>query len=444
MVAPTGITITFDGDGSGLRESRPVVARIFGFADGSEEPVSHEMVVPAGQTIEQPLGKGLYSVELTLSSGRIIQRNVRVNEDSNETFRFLDDLAEQSSFSLQDAVTQSGRRIFAEAAAAAAVQLSPTVPEPQHAPAPPEPGGLEGIVRRFRKRPPAALSVRPRLATPTAATLAIQDGWTYRSVSEPPEAPGWKDIAPVERDGARALWRIRDDSFGPRTKTNRKWARIARADGGTEIASLPLPWVCTESRSFADAEILVDPDRYVGAATRVAVNDLKLAGLLAFLDQGQAGAARPMLEALEQNNVIEQTVYSKMSNPLAACAAAYVGLAVYPAKRRERWDEWLRNCMDRFPDVPDAAIVHARRLVLRPGNSDDQILAAAALRKACAAGIPYFSAGVFLLREMLLQLSAENADFSALAEETGRLASRVDASQIFTVLRFAPSRRKMR
>jgi hypothetical protein len=133
-----------------------------------------------------------------------------------------------------------------------------------------------------------------------------------------------------------------------------------------------------------------------------------------------------------------------MSNPLAACAAAYVGLAVYPPNEQERWDGWLRNCMERFPGVPDAAIVHARRLILRPGISEDQTQAAAALRKACAAGIPYFSAGIFLLREMLLQLSVEHPDFVAMAEDVGRIAGRVDAGQIFTVLRYAPTKEEPR
>lgn len=445
IVAPTGITIRFDGDGSGLRESRPVVARIFGFAEGHEEPVTHQMVVPAGQAIEQPLDKGLYSVELTLSSGRVIQRNIRISDDSNETFRFLDDLAGPPGFSLQDAVTQSGSRIMEEAAAASAAESSSPPRGDQGLTSGPGQGGPKGLVRRLRRdrpatMPPGQLQSERR----KVASLAVRKGWTGEGLAAQPPADGWTSLAPTESDGTRALWRVTHAAPGQFQRQSRKWARIARADGGTEIASLPLPWFCTGSQGFAHADILVDPDRSTGAATRIAVNDEKLAGLLAFLDQGQASSARPMLEELERENVIEETIYTKMSNPLAACAAAYVGLAVYPPNEQERWDGWLRNCMERFPGVPDAAIVHARRLILRPGISEDQTQAAAALRKACAAGVPYFSAGIFLLREMLLQLSVEHPDFVAMAEDAGRIAGRVDAGQIFTVLRYAPTKEEPR
>jgi hypothetical protein len=446
MITPTGITVSFGGDSSGLKESRPVVARIFGFPEGEEEPITHKMMVPAGQSVEQLLPKGLYNVELTLSSGRIIQRNVSIREDSNETYQFFEDSSGQAGFSLQDAVSQSSGRILAEAAAASLSPETTTIaPVPQVLPPSPAPGGLGSLIRRFRKSAPTIASPSPTDDHALTATrLALRNGWNPASSLEAPSDMGWANHEPYERLGARALWRITHSSDQPPEASARKWARIERPDGGVEIASLPLPWFCAGDHKFAHANILFDPNRIVGAATTVAVDDSRLSGLLAFLDQGQAGAARPLLEALERNDVVEDTIYSKMTNPLAACAAAYVGLAVYPADQHERWDEWLRSCMDRFPAVPDTAIVHARRLILRPTRSGDHVLAANALRIACASGVPYFSAGVFLLREMLLQLSSEHADLGAFAADVGHLAGRVDSSQIFTVLRYAPPRGQMR
>jgi hypothetical protein len=207
-----------------------------------------------------------------------------------------------------------------------------------------------------------------------------------------------------------------------------------------EIASLPLPWFCVGTASFAEAEILVDPSKVEGAATRVAVRDERLSSLLAFLDHGQAASAGPMLEALESENLIERTIYDKVNNPLAACAAAYVGLAVYLSGEREQWDGWLGNLANRFEGVPDAAIVHARRLILRPTPGEINPEAAQMLRRACKAGVPYFSAGVGLLREMLMQLSPDFPDLEPLAGNAARLAARVDAHQIFTVLRYAPAK----
>ena len=147
---------------------------------------------------------------------------------------------------------------------------------------------------------------------------------------------------------------------------------------------------------------------------------------------------------LEKDNVIQEAIEGKQTNPLAACAAAYVGLSVYDPQAREVWDRWLGNCMRLFPNVPDAAIVHARRLILRPTGPDDNAEAADALRKASAAGIPYFSAGVALQREMLTVLTPDHTDLAPLAAAAARLASRVDPGQAFTVLRYAPPRETKR
>ena len=57
---------------------------------------------------------------------------------------------------------------------------------------------------------------------------------------------------------------------------------------------------------------------------------------------------------------------------------------------------------------------------------------------AVNAGPPFFSAGVALLREMLLLLSVDYPDLKPLADQASELAGRVDPTQIFTVLRYAP------
>jgi hypothetical protein len=248
----------------------------------------------------------------------------------------------------------------------------------------------------------------------------------------------WSKVSPADNHGDSAIWRLRDPNDAT-VYLPRRWARIELASGGIEIASLPLPWFCVGRGEFLSVDVMVDPSRKAGAATTVAVRDEQLAGLLAFLDRGQAGAAGPLLAELERANVIEQAISDKMSNPLAACAAAYVGLAVYPPHEREQWDHWLGNCMRRFPEIPDAAIVHARRLILRPTSPTDNAVAAEALRAACAVGAPYFSAGVFLLREMLTLLAADFPDLASLVERANVLTSRVDASQAFTVARYAPA-----
>jgi hypothetical protein len=428
MITPSGIKISYRGKSGAAADSLPVVVRIVGFATAEQDrQISREMVIPAGATVEENLPEGLYNVQLTLPSGRILQRNVKIDQDSNEAHEFLEDFAPSAGFSLQEASGRAGSEILAEAALASGTisesdyftqQGSSTEPVSEMV----KPLGTEQSLRQGPDRP----------------QLAIGSGMGMSVTQKIPDTAGWTARPANEVRGKAALWRIRDTNDVPRSVETRIWARVELADGRVELASIPQPWFCTATGNFTPAEILVDPDRSEGAATAVAVQDSKLAGLLAYLDRGQAGAARPLLEDIEQQNLIEQTIFSKMSNSLAACAAAYVGLSVYPPNEREQWDNWLENCMRLFPGVPDAAIVHARRLLLRPDNSGSNEDAADALRKACAAGPPYFSAGVSLLREMLLLLSADHQDLGERVEDATALAARVDPTQIFTVVRFAP------
>ncbi len=431
MVTPSGIKISFGGKPGVAGDSRAVVARIVGYTNADDdELITREMVVPAGETVEQDLPQGLYNVQLTLPSGRILQRNVKVDDYSNETYEFHEDSAPGAGFSLQEASGREGHEILAESALASGSASEADVQDHRKWSA--------GLGRTLRK----ALGIGPSArAVEAAPLLALRKGLAGSVIGDPPSAEGWNSEAPADLRGESALWRIQDTNDVPRTGESRIWARVELPNGNIELASVPQPWFCTATGSFAPAEILVDPRRSDGAATSVAVHDPRLAGLLAYLDRGQASAARPLLEDLERENVIEQTIFDKVSNSLAACAAAYVGLSVYPPNEREEWDAWLANCMRLFPGVPDAAIVHARRLMLRPDDSGSNEDAADALRKACAAGPPYFSAGVTLLREMLLLLSPDHHDLVERAEEAAGLAARVDPTQIFTVVRYpAPSK----
>jgi hypothetical protein len=437
QISPTGIKISFGGRRGVGDEDRPVVARIIGFTAGTNsETISREMIVPAGQTVDQNLPKGLYNVQLTLPSGRILQRNVEIDEHSNETYEFFEDFAPGIGFSLQESSGHSERQLIQESSWASG--------NASQAGFEPDQGGNRGrgiladlVGNIFGLRKSAADRARETKARPYAAKVQIGSGLSFGPNASVQESSPWKDAQPVEVRGSVGIWRVEAKSPENLKTSTRKWARIELADGGVEIASLPLPWYCTGSEVFAPAEILVDPERQGGASTTVAVRDAKLSGLLAYLDRGQAGAARPLLEQIESENLIERTIEDKMSNPLAACAAAYVGLSAYPPNEREEWDRWLQNCMMKFPDVPDAAIVHARRLILRPDVSAN-VTATEALKRAIKAGPPFFSAGVALLREMLLQLSADQPELMPLADRAAELAARADPTQIFTVLRFAP------
>lgn len=431
-IRPTGIAISFAGSSDGSGDSRPVVARIFGYAAGEEdgEPIQSELVVPAGQYAEAKLPHGFYNVQLRLPSGRILQRNVTIDETSHETYKFFEDFAPNQGFSLQESAGRDGQAVLAEATAASGNTSSEDY--------------LRAWARATQQshqqsyRGIGDLGREAMLARPRQATLQVHEG-DAPSFDGPPDWDALALVGATELRGDAALWRIAFTDEGPPRRATRRWAKVDLPDGGIEVASLPLPWFCQSTDAFSPAEVLVDPSRN-GSATSVAVRDQRLAGLLAYLDRGHAGSAGPLLQQLEKDDVIRDAIESKRGNPLAACAAAYVGLAVYDPREREDWDYMLGNCMQWFPDVPDAAIVHARRMILRPTGSEDNAKAAGALRQACAAGVPYFSAGVALLREMLTVLSPDHPDLAPLAENAARLASRVDPSQAFTVLRYAAPR----
>ena len=443
MITPEGIKISFSGrPGAG---DRAVVARIVGFEAGTDETITRDLVIPAGETIEEPLPHGLYNVQLTLPSGRILQRNVKIDEKSDEVFHFLEDFAPGAGFSLQESSGSSDDDLLTESAVASGNTSLLDYEEALHrSTGIAETGsGIFGSVAGFvvgSVLPTLGLRTKaPRPERPASAQLGIAVGSPPGLLENPPEdGEAWTGQTPAEQRGDTGLWRIPAGTDEPPSADTRRWARVELPDGRIEIASLPLPWFCAGSNEYIPAEVLVDPSRMDGASTTVAVPDKRLAGLLAYLDRGQSGAARPMLEELERENLIERTIFDKMSNPLAACAAAYVGLSVYPPNEREQWDTWLSVCMDRFPGVPDAAIVHARRLILRPDDRPGNAATADALRRAHAAGPPFFSAGAPLLREMLLLLSADHPDLLPLAKEAGQLTARVDQSQVFTVLRYAP------
>lgn len=233
------------------------------------------------------------------------------------------------------------------------------------------------------------------------------------------------------RDGA-AIWRLHSDAH---ETTGRSFALI---DLGSayELASLPMPWRCVGRGTFSAIDLAVDTTLGGRAATSIAVHDQAIDALLSYLAPGQIRALGKVMEVFETEGLIEQIIADKAANPIAACAAAYAGLALFEPSQQERWDSWLPNLMDRFPWLPDGAIVHARRIMLRPHSQDPSAALIETLRKAVAAGLPYFGVGLQLLRDMLQVASVEHDDAKALLAQIAPAAARLDPRQLFTVLRF--------
>lgn len=216
----------------------------------------------------------------------------------------------------------------------------------------------------------------------------------------------------------------------------RRWL-VLRTQNTTDFACVPLPWFDSGTQSFATVEALVNvaPDQ-AKSPLQLLVRDATLGGLLAYLSRGNLGVAGAMIKALDEQNLIEETIRGKVQNPLAACAAAYVGLAIFDPHVKERWDGWLPNIMKWFPWLPDGAIVHARRIMQRPRQPSELTEALDALKEAYRRGIPYFTSGMQHMRDMLSLMARDSREARDMLEAVSSVLSRVDRYQAFTVIRF--------
>jgi hypothetical protein len=451
-----------------------------------------------------PLEAGLYNIQLFLPNGRVLQKACEVEIGAAVALTFQEPPSGAAGFSLQEAAGNQtleqmlgsalGSRTAATRDAADAMSM-PIVEEvlkvgkrslPRGRPAS---GGAYGAgsLKRGRSTQAAAedgrvMSVRKgaadrqpaRRATPRGNTKAASQGTDAVPGRGPSPAPraiarlrlmppgafagsdGWRALAkeptswagtgrPVEAKpdvakDAAAIWRLAADVAGHAAAPHDRIWGLVRAAKGLEMVSVPAPWRCSGSGRLSPVDILVDGAVGGRAGTTVAIHDAALDGLLSYLDRGQLGALRPMLSELEGSGLIERTIGDKFSNPLAACAAAYVGLALHEPSAAHRWDAWLPNVVRSFPWIPDGAVAEARRTMLRARGPDAGAEATRLLKRALDAGVPYYSVGLLLMREMLEMLEPEHELAGELLALVEPVVARCDPRQMFTVLRYPEAR----
>ena len=486
--------------GQGRPSPYDVVARIEPIGGGSSGTVDTVVPSSADHGWDVPLDAGAYNVQLFLADGRILQRACEIEPGQILPLVFEDPVVASYGFSLQEA---SGTASLAEILQAAVsgrretsgaiVEARPTVrgdrrvPMARQASVKPRipkaasptrtvASGQKTVARSSvpRKSGAGAGSFRVGLATsakPAAnpkSRRAIEtrrepdrvrlDDANRLSVSPPGSLEGaasWERLATGPRglgagewtrmradqaaDGA-AIWRLPADVASGGTVAGRVWV-LVRTEKAVEAVSIPAPWRCADTGVASPIDVLVDGTKGGRAGTSVAVHDRALDGLLSYLDRGRLGSVRPILDALERDGVIERTIDEKRSNPLAACAAAYVGLAVLGSSGQARWDAWLPNVMRLFPRIADGGVVHARRILLRPKTSDESGQLLEALERAFEAGVPYYSCGLLMMREMLELLEPDHARAGELLKRVAPVAARCDPRQMFTVLRYPETRR---
>jgi hypothetical protein len=407
--------------------SHELVARVETISDAETVEVRN-VVIPATGELSLRIAEGVYNVQLFFPSGRIMQKSCEVKADRVRDLPFHAP-APKSRTSVTrggDDRVLKGMPPYVGTGPRALVHRS---------------RGSGGSTASFVQSPVAL--ARRRLPTVASgpsvrfgATLLSDGLETWRGFGD--GLPG--DAGPRANDldlgpKGTANWHLPPNIAGDGGAAQRVWAFV-NLPGTTEAASIPAPWRCTATGELAGIDISINPITPGRAATSMTVHDPTLSGLLTYLGQGRLSSLRPMIEQMNSTGLIEEAILRKAENPLAACAAAYVGLAVLEPNEQERWVHWVPNLMSRFPWMPDGAIVNAHRMMLSPGPDARSADVLNALMCAYKAGIPYYSIGLQLMREMLSVLAPEEPLAADMLKNVVRISARSDPKQMFTVLRY--------
>lgn len=242
-------------------------------------------------------------------------------------------------------------------------------------------------------------------------------------------------------DGETVNWPAPGDAETPPPRP----IAIIAGERATLLAFLPTPWIGPDGQP-AEIELLHDLSLANDRSLRVSVLDGQRSALLNYLGASRMAEAAIAFDDRNLGERILLEMKAKRRNPLAAAAAAYVGLSIPPGdKRRDRWSPWLANLMNWFPAIPDGAILYARDRFERAKTDVDLKHALDALMGAFLRGPPYFTAGV---RHLLdgLSLFAANAErygadqdtVRAMHAQTADFALLTDPDQTFTVVKLRP------
>ncbi len=272
--------------------------------------------------------------------------------------------------------------------------------------------------------------------------------WDALLRADPPDGGGWslgnpqgpdcwgeRVLRADDEDQEFILFRSseRDGRWGGRTGVAWRNFFVARSADAVEVATVPLQWQREADTPPWSVEVLLrksaPADNFL---TRTTIVDSRAGALIGYMSQGRLDLARPFVD------LAYELLHDKIFNPLGAAAGGYVLLSTAAAQDKHDWLQWTRNLMQWFGWLADGAVLVGIN-ALRTGRNDEDFRAARdALLEGFNRGVPYFSIGVLLLQEGLLQLANEWHEpqtVQALAV-VSRFAAHVDVSQPFTTLRF--------
>jgi hypothetical protein len=171
-----------------------------------------------------------------------------------------------------------------------------------------------------------------------------------------------------------------------------------------QFCILPVPWILTDHSGEATVETLISRSGNASSGTNgldqgfrisVVVQEKVFGSLIGYLGAGRLPAADTIISRATG------LLFEKGENPLAAAAGAYVLLGNPDSKRPESWHEWVRNLMNRFPWLPDGAILYGRLLMQQDRDQNNLKQAHDCFLEGFRRGLPFFSKGVSYLLDGL-------------------------------------------
>lgn len=494
------LELRLDKQHLGIEMSLGVVARVRQIKDAAGDfparPEDREVVIPAGRQAKRRLDDvpaGTYRIEARLPSGEVLREIRQVTDDPHAPAevvfdadhsprewlswqRLAGNVPSQQEYEtwLTKLAEHIVRAAKAKDSAAKPIEIDKTVIQALgavvrnlHIKFQPLIGSVAKILARTRGRqiktgaetapaPIDAPSPVPATAAPAELELlqadprAATDLWD--AVASLAAYTAWRRTAlrhvgcEVTRHDDRelTLWRIMQVDRAGSTVTARAGKRlplrclaVMRKGDGVDVITLPVPWPLDADLPAPAIEILREAGTAESGRTTTTVCDAVVGGLIMYLNNGRLADAATVLAEADRTGLVERLMSEKSDNPLAACAAAYVGFATLSGDERPRWAPWLSNLENWFEWLPDGAIVHAAYRLRTAQTRDDLDGALASLKQAYRRGIPFYTAGLQHLMNGLYTFSEQDTEAKAMYDKVGAVALRVDPTQAFNHITIA-------